>query len=100
MTRDDEWPECAEVSSVPEGDQTEGDNDQQDGLFMHVPAKEERGITTQRHCSDKVFPRRSFEELNQGKDLEKERQGEAHSRGNLGQDRKGRVADQATSNAV
>lgn len=47
MASDGEGAECAEVSTVFEGEEAEGDDDEKDGFFMDVPAKEKGGVATE-----------------------------------------------------
>jgi len=51
------------VAPIFERQKAEWDDDEQDGLLMHVPAKEKRSITTKRHGTDESLPGRLEEEL-------------------------------------
>lgn len=41
MARNGEWAECAQVASVLKGDEAEGNDDEQDGFLVNVPAEKE-----------------------------------------------------------
>lgn len=69
MARNNQRPECTEVSSIRQGNQAKGDDDQKNCFFMHVPAEKERRVSAQRHGSDEVFPSRPSKELDQGESL-------------------------------
>ena len=42
-----EGTECAEVPPVREGEEGEGEEDEEDGFFVDVPAEEEGGEATE-----------------------------------------------------
>ena len=67
---------------------------------MNMPAKEKRRIATKSDCTNKGVPGRIEEELDQGDDLEEQRQGEGSPCGNLREDRKRGIANQTSSNTV
>lgn len=88
------------VSTVPEADQGEGDEDQEDGFFVDVPAKEEGGVGAQSDGANKRFPVWLEEEANERDDLEEERESECCAGRDLRQDCKAGVANQASSNRM
>jgi hypothetical protein len=100
VTCDSQRSESSQVPSVPQGNQTEGNNDQQDGFFMNVPSKEKRGIATQRDGADEILPRTVPEKLDEGQDLKEESQSEACPGADFRQDGKGSIADKATRDAM
>ena len=53
------------MTSIFKRQETEGNNDEQDSLLMHVPAKQKRGIATKRYGRNKCLPGRLEEELNE-----------------------------------
>lgn len=61
-----ERTECTQVSSVVERDEAEGDDDEEDGLLVYVPAEKERCIGTECSGRDKVGPGWAEEEFDQG----------------------------------
>lgn len=56
--------EGTEVTTILECDQTEGNDNEEDGLFVHMPAKQEGGIATESDRSDKSIPRRTQPKFN------------------------------------
>lgn len=56
MAGDSQWPECAEVATVLQSDQAEGNDDQKDSFLMNVPTEEERCVSTKRERSYKCIP--------------------------------------------
>lgn len=56
MTRYHQRPEGAQMSSVPECDETEGNNDEQNSLFVDMPPKEKGCIPTKSDGTDEGFP--------------------------------------------
>jgi len=67
VSRDGERSEGPQVSPVFEREQAEREDDEQDGLFVDVPAEEERGVAAQRQRGDEILPRRLQEELEQSR---------------------------------
>ena len=51
-----EGAEGAEVATVFEGDEAEGEDDEEDGFFVDVPAEEEGGVATEGEGADKGLP--------------------------------------------
>lgn len=51
------------MSPVSQRNQTKRDYDQENGLFVNVPAEQERGISAERDRTDEIFPCRLREEL-------------------------------------
>jgi hypothetical protein len=62
MASNRQRPEGTEKSAVVEGNQTEGDNNQEDRFLVDMPAKEEGSVTAKRYCTDKRLPRRFVEQ--------------------------------------
>lgn len=56
MTCNRQGPEGPKVAPVFECQEAEWDDDEQDGLFVHVPAEEKRGIAAKRHGRNKGLP--------------------------------------------
>lgn len=56
MTGNGQWSESAEVSTILQSDEAEGDDDQKNCLLMDVPAEKEGGVSTKCHCSYKCLP--------------------------------------------
>jgi len=70
VTCDRQGSESPEVAPVFERQEAEWDDDEQDGLFMHVPAEEKRGIAAKRHGRNKGLPsglEEKFDEADLGK---------------------------------
>lgn len=67
-----ERTEGTEVATVFEGDEGEGDDDEEDGLFVDVPAEEEGGVATEGDGTDEGIPCWIEEEFYEGDDLEEE----------------------------
>lgn len=51
-----EGAESAEVATVLQGDETEGDNNQKNRFLVYMPTKEERCVTTQGNCTNECIP--------------------------------------------
>ena len=64
---DGERPEGAEVSAVFQGEEGEGDDDEEDGLLVDVPAEEEGGVAAKDDCREEGFPCGLEEELHEGR---------------------------------
>lgn len=58
-----EGAEGAEVASVFEGEEAEGDDDEEDGFLVDMPAEEEGRVAAECEGADEVVPGRSEEEL-------------------------------------
>lgn len=71
MPRYCERAKRAEVAPVFERDQAERDDDQENGLFVHVPAEEEGGVAAESDGADERFPVGPEPELDEG-ELEKD----------------------------
>jgi len=56
MASNSQWPKCAEVATVLESDQTEGNDDQKNGFLVHMPAEEEGCISAESQSSYKYLP--------------------------------------------
>lgn len=63
MARHRERTESAQVTSVFEREKAERYDDEEDGLFVDVPAEQERCVAAQCQCSYEVVPGRANEEL-------------------------------------
>lgn len=102
MACDGERSKRGKVSSVSQRNQAKGDNDEQDGLFVDVVAKEKRRVAAERRGADKVLPRRLGlqKELDEGKRLEEQRQGEACAGADFRENGKRSVADETARNAL
>jgi hypothetical protein len=87
--------EGGEVAAVAEGDEGEGDDDEENGLFVHVPPEEEGRVAAEGDGADEVVPGRAAEEFDEGEQLEGEGQEEADARSDFGEDGEGGVADEA-----
>lgn len=59
--------EGSEIATILQRKQTERYDDEQYGLLMNVPAKEERSITAKRECRYESVPVRFEEELNESR---------------------------------
>jgi hypothetical protein len=60
-----QWAESTEVPAVVECNKAEGNNNQQDGFLVDVPAEEERCVSAESGSCNKVGPCRSEEELDE-----------------------------------
>ena len=100
VARDGQRPERAQVAPVAQRDEREGDDDEQDGLLVNVPAEEERGVAAQRDGAYEAVPRRIYEELHQRHGLEEEREEERRARRDLGEHGERGVAHEAPGHAV
>ena len=60
-----QWTEGTEVPAIVECNEAEGNNNQQDGFLVDVPAEEERGVSAESGSCNKVGPCRSKEELDE-----------------------------------
>ena len=58
MAGDSEGSECAEVTTVFEGEEGEGDEDEEDCFFVDVPAEEEGGVGAEGEGANKCGPGR------------------------------------------
>lgn len=58
-------PEGSEVTAVLEGKKAKRNDDKQNCLLVHMPAKKKRSIATESDCTDECFPRRLKEEFDQ-----------------------------------
>lgn len=67
---------------------------------MNMPSEEERGVTTERHCSYKGIPCGLPEELDKWYYLEEKRETKAYSWGDLWEHCKRRISDQTSSDTL
>ena len=67
VSGDRERLEGAVVSPIFERDQAERDDDEEDGLLVHVPAEEEGGVAAESHGADEGLPVGAEPEFDQGK---------------------------------
>lgn len=95
-----EWAKRGEVPSIFESNQAERDDDQKDGFLMNMPAKKERGISTQGDSADKGIPIRTTPELHQGNQLKDQSQSKCHLLGDLRQNRERGIPNQTSGHAV
>lgn len=58
-------PEGSEVTAIFEGKKAKRNDDKQNCLLVHMPAKKKRGIATESDCTNECFPRRLKEEFDQ-----------------------------------
>lgn len=65
MTRNCERPESAQVSSVFQREEAEGDDDEEDRFLMDMPAEEERCVAAERDRCHKIVPRWLEEQLDE-----------------------------------
>lgn len=100
MSRNGEGSEGAQIATVLERDEGEGDYDEQNGLLVDVPPEEEGSIAAECNGANEGGPARVEEELDERNGLEEEGEYESHSRGNLRQNSKGCVADETPGNTV
>lgn len=63
MSGNCQWSEGTEVSTIFECDQTERNDNEEHGLLVHMPAKQEGGISTQSDRSDESIPSRTQPEF-------------------------------------
>lgn len=85
---------------VPKGNETERDNDKKNSFLVHMPAEQERGVSTQGDSSNEGFPSRLEEELDQRYDLEKECENKTGSWTDFRQYGERRVSNQATGDTL
>lgn len=70
MPRDGEGTEGAEITAVFEGNEREGDDDEQDGFLVDVPAEKEGGVAAEGYGADECFPGWVEEEFDERDELE------------------------------
>lgn len=92
--------EGAQMASVLERDEAERDDDEEDGLFVDVPAKQKRGISTQRDGPYEAVPGGQPEQLGERDGLEQQRQRKANLGCDIRQHRKCRVPNKAARDAL
>ena len=63
MPRHGQGPERADMASVLESDEAEGDEDEENGLLVHMPPEQEGGIAAQCHGADESVPGRTVEKF-------------------------------------
>lgn len=63
---DSQWAKGTKVPSVFEREEAEGDDDEQDGFLVHVPAEEEGGVGAEGEGGDEACPGGLEEELDEG----------------------------------
>ena len=56
MASDSQGPKSAVIPAILKRDQTEGNNDEQNCLFVNVPSEQKGCISAERHGADKGFP--------------------------------------------
>lgn len=100
MSRDRKGSECSQIAPVLEGDEGKRDDDQENGLLMDVPPKQERRIPAQRHGPDERVPCRVAEQFQERQYLKEQRQGKTGSRCDLRKYGKCSIPHQTTSDAV
>lgn len=57
MACNSQGSECTKESTVVERNQAEGNDDQEDGFLVNVPAEEEGRVTAECDCAHKRLPR-------------------------------------------
>ena len=67
MTRHGKRSEGAEVSTVSEGQETKGDDDEEDSFLVDVPAEEERAVAAKRKSGGEGVPIWVEEEFYEGR---------------------------------
>ena len=102
MTRDGERPKGREMAPISQRDQAKRNDDEQNGLFVHVEAKQKRCVAAERRRTDKVLPRglRLHEELDKREHLEKQRQSKACTGADFGKNGKRGVADETAGDTL
>lgn len=76
MARDGKRTEGAEVAAIAESDERGGDEDQENGFLVDVPAEEEGGVGAEGGGADEGGPCGVEEEADEGDYLEEESEGE------------------------
>ncbi len=100
MARYCQRSERTEMPSIFQRDEAERDDDEKNGLFMYMPAKEERGIAAECHSAYKIVPCGLDEQLDQGDGLKDQGKDEAHPRANIREHCERSISDEPSSNAV
>lgn len=116
MTGDCQRSKSTQIPTVGEGNEAERDDDQENRLFVHMPAEEKRRITTKSDGADESVPswfEEEFDETNLRRvifrralsrfatyDLEGQCQYKRRSGSDVGQYSKQRVTNKATSDAI
>lgn len=100
MASDGEGTESTKEATIAESDEGGGNEDQQDGFLVNVPAEEERGVGTESGGANEGGPGGVEKEADEGDDLEEEGEGEGGGGRDGGKHGEGGVAYEAAGYAL